>query len=136
MSDSEDDDSRQRFKVSKTQQLISQLEQKMVFLNNRESYRPQSSQQANRSELSRDSNFKSKTELEKEMFEFEQKLRQFNQQAQTPLSSKGDSPLNSRKASPSQINHVVQLLSQKLETMEDEKHSLMHSKLDHLMKQQ
>ncbi|CAD8101315.1 unnamed protein product [Paramecium primaurelia] len=130
MSDEEsEDENRSKFKLSKTHQLINQLEHKLSILdqNNGPSIYPNS----------RDSNLKSKQELERELQEFEQRMKKLNQTENSQLHSSQAKSIP--KQSPQKLNlsnPILQLLTQKLESFDDDKNTMLSSKLDHLNREQ
>ncbi|CAD8212893.1 unnamed protein product [Paramecium octaurelia] len=95
MSDEEsEDENRSKFKLSKTHQLINQLEHKLSILdqNNAPNLYPNS----------RDSHLKSKQELERELQEFEQRMKKLNQTENSQLHSSQAKSI--QKQSPQKLN--------------------------------
>ncbi|CAD8165262.1 unnamed protein product [Paramecium pentaurelia] len=130
MSDEEsEDENRSKFKLSKTHQLINQLEQKLSILDKNNSPNIQPNQ--------RDSHLKNKQELDRELQEFEQRMRKLNQTENSQLHSSQAKSIP--KQSPQKLNlsnPILQLLTQKLESFDDDKNTMLSSKLDHLNREQ
>ncbi|KAM3130209.1 hypothetical protein pb186bvf_017709 [Paramecium bursaria] len=129
MSDFDSDDEQQRqYRLTKTHQLIQQLENKLQSCND-EIRSPSFNKYKTQS---RDSNIKSKLDLEKELQDFEQRIKQI--QSQTEISQSNIQ--SSQQPSPEKMNHVIQMLSSKLESLDDDKITQVQNQLDKVLKEQ
>ncbi|CAK68182.1 unnamed protein product (macronuclear) [Paramecium tetraurelia] len=130
MSDEEsEDENRSKFKLSKTHQLINQLEHKLSILDQKNA--------PNLYPISRDSHLKSKQELERELQQFEQRMRKLNQSENSQLHSSQAKSIP--KQSPQKLNlsnPILQLLTQKLESFDEDKNTMLTSKQDHFHREQ
>ncbi|CAD8123597.1 unnamed protein product [Paramecium sonneborni] len=130
MSDEEsEDENRSKFKLSKTHQLINQLEHKLQILDQNHPPNPFPN--------SRDSNLKSKQELERELQQFESRMRKLNQTENSQLQSSQTKSI--QKQSPQKLNisnPILQLLNQKIESFDDDKNTMLQTKLDYLNREQ